>query len=125
MYCIIVYRCGDIQAAVQVARKAGPLLSDTHTLLQELATSPDYKLSPQMEGMAKVQYRRLAREFSDPYKRAVYFMVGVCDPAEEHQEVATSLDDILWLKLCMVGKEVGGVSLTLGDLQLLFTEEYG
>eukprot|EP00090_Calanus_glacialis_P035065 TRINITY_DN59943_c0_g1_i1.p1 TRINITY_DN59943_c0_g1~~TRINITY_DN59943_c0_g1_i1.p1 ORF type:complete len:802 (-),score=330.13 TRINITY_DN59943_c0_g1_i1:97-2502(-) len=121
-YCL---RCGDILAAVQAARGAGPGLADTHTLLQEVATSSDNRLSPQTEGMVKLQYRRLVRQSTDPYKRAVYCVVGACDPAEEHQEVATSLDDYLWLKLCMVREDAGGDSLTLGGLQSLLTEEYG
>ena len=55
-------RCGDVAAAVQAARNAGPGLSDTHTLLQELVTSSDNRLSPQTEGMAKLQYRRLVKK---------------------------------------------------------------
>ena len=110
---------------MQAARGAGPGLADTHTLLQEVATSSDNRLSPQTEGMVKLQYRRLVRQSTDPYKRAVYCVVGACDPAEEHQEVATSLDDYLWLKLCMVREDAGGDSLTLGGLQSLLTEEYG
>jgi len=121
-YCL---RCGDIPAAVSCARSAGPGLSDTHTLLQELATSVDSRLSPQTEGMVKLQYRRMVRQSTDPYKRAVYCVVGACDPTEEHQEVATSLDDYLWLKLCMVREDAGGDSLTLPGLQSLLTEEYG
>ena len=110
---------------MQAARGAGPGLADTHTLLQEVATSSDNRLSPQTEGMVKLQYRRLVRQSTDPYKRAVYCVVGACDPAEEHQEVATSLDDYLWLKLCMVREDAGGDNLTLGGLQSLLTEEYG
>ena len=85
----------------------------------------DNRLSPQTEGLVKLQYRRLVRQSSDPYKRAVYCVVGACDPAEEHPEVATSLDDYLWLKLCMVREDAGGDSLTLQGLQSLLTEEYG
>jgi len=121
-YCL---RCGDTKAAVQAARNAGPGLSDTHTLLQELDTSPDNRLSPQTENMVKLQYRRMVRQSSDPFKRTVYCIVGACDPAEEHPEVATSLDDYLWLKLSMVREELSGDSLTLSGLQTLLTEEYG
>jgi hypothetical protein len=42
------------------------------------------------------------RQSSDPYKRAVYCVLAACDPQEEHAEIATSLDDYLWLKLCQV-----------------------
>merc|ERR1719369_1112047 len=121
-YCL---RCGDISAAVQATRGAGPGLADTHTLLAELASTPDRRLSPQTESMVKLQYRRLVRQSTDPYKRAVYCVVGGCDPSEEHSEVATSLDDYLWLKLCMVREDAGGDTLTLAALQSLLTEEYG
>jgi hypothetical protein len=42
------------------------------------------------------------RQSSDPYKRAVFCVLAACDPQEEHAEIATSLDDYLWLKLCQV-----------------------
>lgn len=114
-------RCGDVAAAMEAAKMSG--LSDALTLLQELAASPDLRLSPQTEGVVRLQYKRQVRQSTDPYKRAVYCLVGACDPTEEHPEVATSLDDYLWLKLCCVRDE--GDSLTLTGLQTLLTEEYG
>jgi len=51
-YCL---RCGDIQAA----QGAGPGLTDTHTLLQEVSNSSINRLSPQTDGMVKLQNRRL------------------------------------------------------------------
>ena len=72
---------------------SGPGLADTHTLLQEVATSTDNRLFPQTEGMVKLQYRRLVWQSTDPYKRAVYCEVGSCDPTEEQQEEVPSLDD--------------------------------
>jgi len=117
-------RCGDLAAAVQAAQKAGPGLADAQSLLQELTTAPDCRLSPQTEGAVRLQYRRSVRQSTDPYKRAVYCVVAACDPTEEHPEVATSLDDYLWLKLCCL-REEGGDTLTLPGLQTLLTEEYG
>jgi len=117
-------RCGDLSAALQAAVKAGPGLADAAALLQELQLAPDRRLSPQTEGAVRLQYRRAVRQSTDPYKRAVYCVVAACDPAEEHGEVATSLDDYLWLKLCTV-REEGADTLTLQGLQTLLTEEYG
>jgi nuclear pore complex protein Nup93 len=102
-YCL---RCGDMAAARQAAERAGPGLADALSLLQELQLAPDRRLSPQTEGAVRLQYRRAVRQSTDPYKRAVYCVVAACDPAEEHPEVATSLDDYLWLKLCCVREEV-------------------
>ena len=89
-------RCGDVGAAQEAARLAGPGLADTASLLAEL-TVGDRRLPPQTEAMVRLQYRRLVRQSADPYKRAVHCVLGGCDPQEEHSEVATSLDDWLWL----------------------------
>jgi len=121
-YCL---RCGDIGAASEAARQAGPGLADIHSLLQELKSSADNRLSPQTESLVKIQYRRNVRQSSDPYKRAVYCIMAACDSQEEHGEIATSLDDYLWVKLCQVRDEDSGDSLTLPGLQTLLTEEYG
>lgn len=121
-YCL---RCGDLNAACEGARQAGPGLGDIHTLLQELKSSNGTRLSPQTESMVRIQYRRSVRQSSDPFKRAVYCVLAACDPQEEHSEIATSLDDYLWLKLCQVRDEESGDSLTLPGLQTLLSEEYG
>jgi len=121
-YCL---RCGDLAAACQAARLAGPGLADMHNMLKELQTSPDQRLSPQTENVVRLQYRRSVRQTTDPYKRAVYCVLAACDPQDEHQEVATSLDDYLWIKLCQVREDEGGDSMTLSGLQTLLTEEYG
>ena len=120
-----VLRCGDIEAAMKAVRNAGPDLSDTHTLLQELATSLDNRLPSRMEGMYVDQYRNFVRHTTDPYKRAVYCVVGAYEPYEEHQEqeVVTCLDDYMWLKLCLVHEDVGGDGLTLSGLQSMLTED--
>jgi len=121
-YCL---RCGDMSAACEAARQAGPGLADIHSLLQELSSSADNRLSTQTESLVKIQYRRNVRQSSDPYKRAVYCIMAACDTQEEHSEIATSLDDYLWVKLCQVRDEDAGDSLTLPGLQTLLTEEYG
>jgi len=121
-YCL---RCGDLNAACDAARLAGPGLGDVHTLLQELSSSSDNRLSPQTESIVRIQYRRSVRQSSDPFKRAVYCVLAACEPQEEHSEIATSLDDYLWLKLCQVREEESGDSMTLPGLQTLLTEEYG
>jgi len=123
-YCL---RCGDLTAAVQAAKLAGPGLSEAHSLLQELQASPLSRLSPQTESSLRLEYRRSVRQSSDPFKRAVYCILGACEPLAEHPEVATSLDDYLWLKLSQVreGEASTGDSLSLAGLQALLTEEYG
>ena len=121
-YCL---RCGDVSAALQAATAAGPALQDCITLLRELSTSHDNKLSPAAESLVRLQYRRHSRQSADPYKRAVYCVLGATDINDEHPEVMTSLDDYLWLKLNLVREDGGGDSLTLAGLQSLMSEEYG
>ena len=121
-YCL---RCGDVTAALQAATAAGPALQDCITLLRELSTSHDKKLSPAAESMVRLQYRRHSRQSADPFKRAVYCVLGATDINDEHPEVVTSLDDYLWLKLNLVREDGGGDSLTLAGLQSLMSEEYG
>ncbi len=95
-------RCGDRAAAAAVAANAGPGLAEAHKLINEAAASPDGKLGPHSENVVRLAYRRSVRATTDPYKRAVYCVLGACDPQDEHGEVATSLDDYLWIKLSQI-----------------------
>lgn len=137
-YCL---RCGDLNAAVQAASQAGQGLSEICQLLSEAASSPDKRLSPHSENLVRLSYRRSLRSTTDPYKRAVYCLLGACDPTDEHSEIATSLDDYLWVKLCQLRDEKASLdtsmsshhhhhhhqneSMTLAKLQTLMSEEYG
>ena len=87
-YCL---RCGDIDAALSAASKAGPALQEIITLLRELSSSADASLSPAAENQVRLQYRRYCRQSADPYKRAVYCILGATDINDEHSEVVTSL----------------------------------
>ena len=62
----------------------------------------DDRLSPHDESKVRMLYKRSVRNSTDPWKRAVYCILGACDPMDEHSEVATSLDDYLWIKLSQV-----------------------
>ena len=87
---------------MQAANKAGPGLSEVAQLLSEMSSSGDGRLSGHTENVVRISYRRSIRSTTDPFKRAVYCIVAACDPADEHSEVATSLDDYLWIKLAQV-----------------------
>lgn len=41
----------------------------------------------------------MLRNSADPYKRAVYCLIGKCDIADNHGEVADKTEDYLWLKV--------------------------
>ena len=66
------------------------------------------------------------RGVPDNLVREIYSVVGAFDLGKEELEV-TSLDENLWLKLCMVTDEVvptGGDCLALSGLLSQLTEEY-
>ena len=99
--------------------------------LEEVRSSPGGRISPHSENLVKLSYRRAVRSSTDPFKRAVHCILGACDPSDEHGEVATSIEDYLWIKLCQIREEPtgsgsgSGEGLSLAQLQTLLAEEYG
>ncbi|XP_020336261.1 nuclear pore complex protein Nup93-like [Oncorhynchus kisutch] len=126
-YCL---RCGDLGAAMQVVNRAQHQLGDFKTWFQEYMNSPDRRLAPATENKLRLHYRRVLRNSADPYKRAVYCLIGKCDIADNHGEVADKTEDYLWLKLNQVCFDDDGSSapqdrLTLAQLQKQLLEDYG
>uniref|UniRef100_A0A7N6FDG1 Nuclear pore complex protein Nup93 n=1 Tax=Anabas testudineus TaxID=64144 RepID=A0A7N6FDG1_ANATE len=126
-YCL---RCGDLNAAMQVVNKVQHQLGDFKTWFQEYMNSPDRRLSPASENKLRLHYRRVLRNSADPYKRAVYCLIGKCDISDNHGEVADKTEDYLWLKLNQVCFDDDGSSspqdrLTLPQLQKQLLEDYG
>ena len=104
--------------------------------LEELRSSPPGagRISPHSENLVRLSYRRAVRSSTDPFKRAVHCVLGACDPSDEHGEVATSIDDYLWIKLCQIREDqpavgtaggAAGEGPSLAQLQALLSEEYG
>lgn len=60
------------------------------------------RLSPATENKLRLHYRRALRNNTDPYKRAVYCIIGRCDITDNQSEVADKTEDYLWLKVCLV-----------------------
>ena len=125
-YCI---RCGDLNAAWQVIQQAQQTLGDFKRFFQQYMKSDSRTLSPTEESDLRLKYRRSVRTSTDPYKRAVWCIIGRCDPKDDHKEVATSIDDYMWFKLSQINfeDEDSGAQdrLTLTQLQTLLLEEYG
>ena len=122
-YCL---RSGDISAAVQAASEAGPGLAEVKKLLEEIASAADKRLSPHAENVVRINYKRSLRSTTDPYKRAVFCVLAACDPNDEHSEVATSLDDYIWLKVIQIREKAdSNEALTLSDFQKQMSEDYG
>ena len=129
-------RAGDVAAALQAAEQAGQGLAEVARWLEELRSSPapGGRISPHSENLVRLSYRRAVRSSTDPFKRAVHCVLGACDPSDEHGEVATSIDDYLWIKLCQIREDqpavgtaggAAGEGLSLAQLQALLSEEYG
>ncbi len=123
-YCL---RAGDVSAAIKAASETGPGLDEVKKLLEEISTSADRRLSPHAENLVKITYKRSLRSTTDPFKRAVFCVLAACDPNDEHSEVATNLDDYLWLKLLQIRDkgDGGNDALTLSDFQKQMSEDYG
>ncbi|KAI5634531.1 nup93/Nic96 domain-containing protein [Phthorimaea operculella] len=123
-YCL---RSGDANAALHCLRKAGRDHEEFIGALEEHIRSPEKPLSDKLQTAINFQYRIQVRNSTDPYKRAVYCVIGCCDVSDEHSEVAKTADDYLWLKLsiikCKPSNEAD--SFTYSDLQKMILEEYG
>ncbi|XP_073081762.1 nuclear pore complex protein Nup93 isoform X3 [Manis javanica] len=125
-YCM---RCGDLLAASQVVNRAQHQLGEFKTWFQEYMNSKDRRLSPATENKLRLHYRRALRNNTDPYKRAVYCIIGRCDVTDSQSEVADKTEDYLWLKLNQVCFDDDGTSspqdrLTLSQFQKQLLEDY-
>ncbi|XP_029464579.1 nuclear pore complex protein Nup93 [Rhinatrema bivittatum] len=126
-YCL---RCGDSNAAMQVVNRVQHQLGEFKNWFQEYIYSEDRRLSPATENKLRLHYRRSLRNSTDPYKRAVYCIIGRCEVTDNQSEVADKTEDYLWLKLSQVCFEEEGTSspqdrLTLPQFQKQLLEDYG
>lgn len=125
-YCL---RCGDLAAAQQVVNKCGHTLGEFKNFMHEYVSSEDHMLGSTSEQKIQLHYRRIVKNGPDPFKRAVYCVIGRCDPDENHSEIADKIDDYLWLKLCQIqtdnDAQYNQDSFTLKKLQSLLYEEFG
>lgn len=123
-YCL---RCGDVQSALRSVRRAGPGHEDFIQVLEEKCRKPDQKISSKLEIQIKMLYKRQIRNSTDPYKRAVYCIIGCCDVQEQHPDVAKTSDDFLWIQLSLIRNysEDNSECLTYSGLQIMILEQYG
>ncbi|KAM4614069.1 nuclear pore complex protein Nup93 [Discoglossus pictus] len=126
-YCM---RCGDLMAAHLVVNKAQHQLGEFKNWFQEYVHSEDRRISPTTENKLRLHYRRALRGCTDPYKRAVYCIIGRCDVTDHHSEVADNTEDYLWLKLSQICFEDQASTspqdrLTLPQFQKQLSEDYG
>lgn len=114
---------------------AGPGHEDFIQVLEDKLKHPDQRINPKLELQIKMQYKRQIRNASDPFKRAVYCIIGCCDVHEQHAEVVKTSDDFLWIQLSMIRSTASPSSpdedassaecLTYSGLQSMILEQYG
>ncbi|XP_058967670.1 nuclear pore complex protein Nup93 [Pocillopora verrucosa] len=125
-YCL---RCGDPKAALQAVQHVPQHLAEFRDFFVEYLNSEESRLSPSSESKLRLQYKRSIRTSQDPFKRAVYCLIGQCDvQTDSHQEVANKTEDYLWLKLCQVTvkeEEGNNNSVTFQRLQTMLLEQFG
>lgn len=125
-YCL---RCGDAAATIQAAEGLPPQLSDFKEILKEYFTNGDNRLQPSSEAKIRLQYKRAVRTCNDPFKRIVFAVIGCCDSSDSQTEVASKIDDYIWLKLQQIYFAEDGLNdperIKLVDFQTLLLEEYG
>ncbi|XP_070536264.1 nuclear pore complex protein Nup93-like [Ptychodera flava] len=121
-YCL---RCGDLRAALQAVDKATQNLGEFRQYFEEYIHSEDRRLPPNSENKIHLHYRRAVKRSNDPYKRAVYCVIGHCDANENHSEIAEKTDDYLWIKLCQVHVDESNEGLSIRQFQTSLLEEYG
>ncbi|XP_053681356.1 nuclear pore complex protein Nup93-1-like [Anopheles nili] len=123
-YCL---RCGDLTSALKCMEMAGQGHEDLIAVLEEKCHNPEQKINPRLELQIRMQYKRQIRNATDPYKRAVYCIVGCCDIQEPHADIAKTTDDFLWIQLSLIRTEGDDSSehLTCSGLQSMILEQYG
>lgn len=123
-YCL---RCGDNEATQRAAEALPPQYSEFKLMLKEYFGSVHKRLHENNEAKLRLQYKRSIRTSIDPFKRAVFCIIGRCDSGDSHPEVIRKTEDYVWLKLkqLSVGEDDDQESIRLADLQRLLLEEYG
>lgn len=119
-------RCGDVKSALKCLETAVPDQKELITALEEILKNPDQKISSKVKSQIKMQFKQLKIRTSDPYKRAVYCILGSCN--EQHPELAQTSDDYLWIQLYLITNDSSDNSsdqLTYAGLQTLILEQYG
>jgi nuclear pore complex protein Nup93 len=118
-------RCGDNKSALKCLEASVPDHKEIIAALEEILKNPDGKVSARVKSQIKMQYKQHKIRMSDPYKRAVFSLLGSCN--ETHQELTQSSDDYLWIQLYFISNVSTDASdkLTLPALQTMILEQYG
>jgi len=118
-------RCGDNKSALKCLQAIVPDQKDIIAAFEEILRTSDGKISSVVVSQVKMQYKQQKIRMSDPYKRAVFALLGSCN--EQHPELTQTSDDYLWFQLYLISNASTDSSdrLTLPALQTLILEQYG
>lgn len=105
---------------------------DLTQVLEEKLRKPNQPINPKLASQIAIQYKRQVQNATDPYKCAVYGIIGCCDVLE-HSKIAKTTDDFLWIQLSMIRPTSSGelsatdddTSLGYSALQAMILEKYG
>lgn len=118
-------RCGDNKSALKCLESSVPDHKEIIAALEEILKNPDGKVGTKAKSQIKMQYKQHKIRMSDPYKRAVFSILGSCN--EQHPELMQTSDDFLWIQLYLISNVSTDSSdkLTLPTLQTMILEQYG
>ncbi|EPQ61191.1 NIC-domain-containing protein [Gloeophyllum trabeum ATCC 11539] len=87
--------------------------------------SPDQSLpKPHRDHLQSVYNAHMLHSTSDPFKLALYKLMGKLDPSRRHVPlVTTTTEDWLWFQLAMLDEEENGGLRTLADVLLGYGEK--
>ena len=130
-------RAGLIDAAIELLHRCSTISPEFVNYIREYGQN-QHRLSPKSENEIRIIYKRSIRLCTDPFKKAVYSILGCCDVSEEHRDVVEKVEDLIWMKLCQLKieeVEVGdtaiptakenGDKITLAKLQAQINEQFG
>lgn len=89
----------SLSSYICICRDAHRGQGRSNCIVTYVSWSLPFSLSPTSENKLRLHYRRVLRNSADPYKRAVYCLIGKCDISDNHGEVADKTEDYLWLKV--------------------------
>ena len=100
-FCIVLISCQYFILLIIIAHvntwHASLSLSFPFSLVSPILSSP--RLSPTSENTLKQLYNKTARNSTDPYKKAVYCVLGRCELNNTHFQVLVKTEDYMWLKV--------------------------
>lgn len=111
-YCL---RCGFVNEALQYASKL-PLVTDSVIYSYLRSYGSKFDTSRSSHEQVNKDYRENAH--TDIFRKALYLLLGACEPNNSYTKVFSKTEDWIWYKLHLVNK----ANYTLADLRKKITD---